>query len=73
VRHNLYTVFLAVRTFPDTFDPDDVPSGMTEDDLVMSETRAVAVVWRDPYLSGSTPGHEMFVRFFAILTDLGSF
>jgi hypothetical protein len=74
VRHNMFTVFIAVRTFPENYDPGAaLPSGMTEEDMVMSETRAVAVVWRDPYLSGSTPGHEMFVRFFAILTDFGSF
>jgi len=74
VRHNMFTVYIAVRTFPENYDPDTaLPSGMTEEDMVMSETRAVAVVWRDPYLSGSSSGHEMFVRFFAILTDFGSF
>lgn len=72
VRQNLFTVLLNVRTFPDGVDPTDpLPAGVTLESLARSDLRAVAVLWRDPYLTGDPPVNEMFVRFFAWLTDYG--
>jgi len=48
-RHNMFTIFLAARTFVDgyAYNPADTPT--TKSQYVASEQRAVAVVWRDPY------------------------
>lgn len=70
-RQNLFTVILAVRTFPQGVGPgENIPAGLTLDDMVMSEQRAVALIWRDPFLTGTgaTQSHETFVRFFTWLS-----
>ncbi len=38
-------------------------------DIVTGERRAVALVWRDPFKTGSNLHHEMFVRMFRYLND----
>jgi hypothetical protein len=73
-RDTLYTVFLVTRTFPRGYDPDsslseiEVPQGLSIDDLVMAEQRAVALVWRDPAL-GPNDENRSFVRSFIWLTE----
>jgi hypothetical protein len=73
-RDTLYTVFLVTRTFPRGYDPNpslseiEVPQGLSIDDLVMAEQRAVALVWRDPAL-GPNDENRSFVRSFIWLTE----
>jgi hypothetical protein len=47
----LFTVFINTRVFPSGYDPEaaeGVQSGLSLEDLVLAEQRALAVVWRDP-------------------------
>lgn len=73
-RHNLFTIMLAARVFSDNYDPDD--PALNDNDYYLSEQRALAVLWRDPFLStrrqGARPSHENFIRFFHwLLEDYG--
>ncbi len=66
-RHNLYTIFLIVRVFPQDFEAE---TGMDLDAAVVAQQRAIVVLWRDPFVSGPTgsPVNESFVRFFSWVT-----
>jgi hypothetical protein len=55
VRQNLYTILLAAQAYSEKLQ-------------VVSEQRAVAVVWRDPY-PAEDGTHPMFVRYFRWLTE----
>ena len=79
-RHTLYTAFLITRVFPRGFDPDpsrseiDIPPGLTIDDMVVAEQRAVAVIWRDPGAVTGAGGdgsasHRSLIRTFIWLTE----
>jgi len=73
-RNNLFTVIVAARVFSDNYDPDNPPAN--EEDYVVAEQRALAILWRDPFLSSRSafstrPSNENFVRFFHwLLMDL---
>lgn len=66
-RHNLFTIFVAARTFVEgyTYNPGDAEA--TKSQNVASEQRAVAVVWRDPYTitdgAGNTT-HQSWIQYF---------
>lgn len=68
-RDTLYTVFLMTRTFPRGFDPDpaksefELPDGLTMEDIVASEQRAVALVWRDPAIDENGVHQTVVVSF----------
>lgn len=66
-RHNLFTIFVAARTFVEgyAYNPGDAEA--TKSQNVASEQRAVAVVWRDPYTitdgAGNTT-HQSWIQYF---------
>ncbi|HMO52387.1 MAG TPA: hypothetical protein PKA21_14805 [Kiritimatiellia bacterium] len=62
-RHNLYTIYVAARTYP----PDYNPTGTPDPALVTAEQRAVAVIWRDPYSTLDGAGnttHQSWIQYF---------
>lgn len=61
-RQNIYTVVITAQAVRDANN-----NGSVENDEVVGEQRAVAVVWRDPYPVNSL--HNTFVRFFRWLED----
>ena len=69
-RHNLFTIFLAARTFSDKYNP--AAHSNVKRDYVTSEQRAVAVVWRDPYITTDGAGNstaESWVQYFHWFTQ----
>ena len=69
-RHQLFTIFVAARTFSDAYvdarNEGTTPPGKAED-YVTGEQRAVSVIWRDPFLTTNAKGtttHQSFVQFF---------
>jgi hypothetical protein len=74
-RSTMYTVYLMARVFPSGYDPDSSRStidldelGVAEDDIVLSEQRAVALVWRDPAVNDSGENRAI-VRSFIWLSE----
>jgi hypothetical protein len=67
-RHNLFSIFLAVRVFPRGFDASTPAAEL--DASAMAEQRAVLTVWRDPFVTGTgaTSANETFLRSFSWLT-----
>lgn len=55
-RHQLYTVFIAARAFAEN------------SDVVVSEQRAVAVIWRDPFVTGGI--NPSGIQYFQWLTGV---
>jgi len=65
-RHQLYTIYVAARTFSDAYDHLD-SSITNKEDYVTAEQRAVAVVWRDPLdTDPSNQGvmHKSYIQWF---------
>lgn len=72
-RHNLFTVFVAARVFSEMYNPNDAAMLATASNYVVGEQRAVAVLWRDPYITADqygTKSNENFIRFFHWLVML---
>lgn len=66
-RHNMFTVFLAARTFADGYNYNPLDSASTKAQYVTSEQRAVAVIWRDPYEITDKAGnatHQSWIQYF---------
>lgn len=61
-RQNIYTIVITAQSVRDANN-----NGNVENDEVVGEQRAVAVVWRDPYPVNGL--HNTFVRFFRWLDD----
>jgi len=65
VNQNLYTVVVVAQSIKDE---GAIGTWNDADDVVLGEKRAVAVVWRDPFVN-SNGRHETFVRLFRYLTE----
>ena len=65
VNQNLYTVVVVAQSIKDE---GAIGTWSDADDVVLGEKRAVAVVWRDPFVN-SSGRHETFVRLFRYLTE----
>lgn len=61
-RQNIYTIIITAQSVVDANN-----DGTVQNDEVVGEQRAVAVVWRDPYRVGGN--YNTFVRFFRWLDD----
>ncbi|HMP74006.1 MAG TPA: hypothetical protein PKE55_12155 [Kiritimatiellia bacterium] len=57
-RHNLFTIFLAARTFAQSYDPSNGAHRNNRANFVTAEQRAVAVVWRDPLITTDQAGND---------------
>ncbi len=71
-RHNLFTVFLAARTFAPSYNPADQEHKDNREDFVTAEQRAIVVVWRDPFITtdqANNPTRKSLVQYFHWLTD----
>jgi hypothetical protein len=49
--------------------PAEVGIWDEEEDRIVGERRAVALIWRDPFKTGNSLHHEMFIRIFRYLND----
>jgi hypothetical protein len=70
-RHNLFTIFVAARVFAENYDPNNAAHFQNREDFVLSDQRAVAVVWRDPFRtldSARNQTYSSFVQYFHWLT-----
>ena len=65
--NSLFTVILIAQTIKEG--PDGVGLWNANEDIITGERRAVALVWRDPFKTGSNLHHEMIVRMFRHLND----
>lgn len=73
IRHNLFTVFVAARVFDKEFEKDPTAYIGSESNHVVGEQRAIAVLWRDPFITTDqygTKSNENFIRFFHWLVML---
>lgn len=66
VADNLFTAVLIAQSIKEG--PDRVGT-WDDEDMVTGERRGVALVWRDPFKTGSNLHHEMLVRMFRFLND----
>lgn len=72
-RHNLFTILLAARVFSDGYDETDPQHVKDKESYVMADQRAVAVVWRDPFVTKDSAGidtHQTFVQYFHWITGV---
>ena len=65
--NSLFTTIIIAQTIKEG--PTDVGIWNANDDIITGERRAVALVWRDPFKTGQSLHHEMFVRMFRHLND----
>lgn len=66
VADNLFTVLMIAQSIKEG--PDNVGK-WDDEDMITGERRGVALVWRDPFKTGSNLHHEMMVRIFRYLND----
>lgn len=66
VADNLFTALLIAQSIKEG--PDNV-GRWDDEDMITGERRGVALVWRDPFKTGSNLHHEMMVRMFRFLND----
>ena len=65
--NSLFTVILIAQTIKEG--PTGVGIWNADQDIITGERRAVALAWRDPFKTGQSLHHEMFVRMFRHLND----
>jgi len=65
--NSLFTVVVIAQTIKEG--PGQAGVWNPNEDMITGERRAVALVWRDPFKTGSNLHHEMFVRMFRYLND----
>lgn len=65
--NSLFTVVVVAQTIKEG--PNGVGIWNEDQDVIAGERRAVALVWRDPFKTGSNLHHEMYVRMFRNLND----
>lgn len=65
--NSLFTVVVIAQTIKEG--PSGVGIWNENQDVIAGERRAVALVWRDPFKTGSNQHHEMYVRMFRNLND----
>jgi hypothetical protein len=65
--NSLFTVVVVAQAIKEG--PNGIGIWDEDDDLIVGERRAAALVWRDPFKTGNNLHHEMFVRMIRHLSD----
>ena len=69
VADNLFTVLMIAQSIKESPPEVGTVGRWDDEDMITGERRGVALVWRDPFKTGSNLHHEMMVRMFQFLND----